>query len=164
MNMNQQSLGNAAFTRRAYTLTEVAVAVALTGLLMFSLYAGFSSGFAMLKLAREDLRATQILVQRMETIRLYTWTEVNNALYVPPNFTERYDPRAPSGSGEVFYSGKLTVANPPAGSLPDSYRTNMRLVTATVYWTNMLGTNRVVRSRQAQTYVARYGMQNYIYN
>jgi len=33
-----------------------------------------------------------------------------------------------------------------------------------LYWTNSVGNgNVIVRNRQMQTYVARYGMQDYIY-
>jgi len=41
----------------------------------------------------------------------------------------------------------------------------MRTATVTIYWTNYpAGTNTpIVHSRQFQTYVARYGMQNYIF-
>ena len=42
----------------------------------------------------------------------------------------------------------------------------MRAITVTLYWTNYSkkpNQTQVVRSRQMQTYVARYGMQNYLY-
>jgi hypothetical protein len=41
----------------------------------------------------------------------------------------------------------------------------MRLVTVNLYWTNYLGGSKgiKVQSRQMQTYVARYGMQTYVY-
>ena len=51
-------------------------------------------------------------------------------------------------------------------SVPNDYKDNMRALTVTIYWTNYLqkpNTNVIVRSRQMQTYVARFGMQNYVY-
>jgi len=40
----------------------------------------------------------------------------------------------------------------------------MRAITVTIYWTNYLrSTNAMVRTRQMQTFVARNGMQNYVY-
>ena len=52
------------------------ISVLIVGTLILSLYAGFSQGFSIIQTSRENLRATQILVQRMETIRLYTWSQV----------------------------------------------------------------------------------------
>ena len=59
----------------AYSLVEVIVAVLVLALMLISLYGGFSSGFAVVKLARENLRATQIMMQKMETIRLLKWSQ-----------------------------------------------------------------------------------------
>ena len=42
--------------RSAAILVEVLVAVLLLGLVLLALYGSFSSGFAVVKLAREDLR------------------------------------------------------------------------------------------------------------
>lgn len=150
----------------AVTLVEVMVAGALVTVFAVALYAGFSSGFTILKAAREDLRATQIMVQRMEAVRLYTWVQLTNPSYLPTTFVERYDPSGQTGgSGGVIYAGRLTVDIPPASSgLPDGYRSNIARMTVQVFWTNRLGrTNVVVRSRSMQTYAARYGMQNYIF-
>ena len=41
------------------TLVEVMVAMAVLGFMMVALYAGFSSGFAVVRVSRENLRATQ---------------------------------------------------------------------------------------------------------
>jgi hypothetical protein len=153
----------------AYSLAEVVVAMLVMALLFVSLYAGFSSGFAVVQLTREDLRATQIMVKRMENIRLYTWKQVlsTNPIFIPRAFMTYYDPDGQAtNSGGTLYSGTYTAVTPPASSmLPDAYRNNMLMLTVTVYWTNLLGrSNKVVRSRQMQTYVAKYGMQSYIYN
>jgi hypothetical protein len=146
---------------------EVMVAGLLTGLAFVSLYAGFSSGFAVVQAARENLRATQIIVKRMENIRLYRWQQIlsKNPVFVPRDFTTCYDPdEQATGAGGTLYSGTFTFSNPPV-EIPAAYRSNMLLMTVTLYWTNSFGkTNKVVRSRQMQTYVARYGMQNYVYN
>jgi Tfp pilus assembly protein PilV len=151
--------------RRAFTLAEVMIAVLITGLMMVSLFAGFSVGFRVVQSARENLRATQILLQRMETIRLYTWSQVNSNAYLQPTFTERYDPLGvTNNTSGTLYVG-VVGRGVPAG-LPAAYQNNMREITVTLYWTNYSGykmTNKLVRTRSMQTYVARYGMQNYIY-
>ncbi len=149
---------------RGFSLTEAIVAVALVGTMLVSLYAGFSSGFAILRSTRENMRATQILVQRMEAIRLYTWSELlytNN--FNNTTFVESYDPMnaLSGGDGGTVYSGSIELSVPTG--LPAAYRDNVRLVTISVYWTNNLGSQPVVLDRQMQTCVARYGMQSYVY-
>src|SRR4051812_17576579 len=54
----------------AYALMEVLVSVCLLSIFSVSLCAGLSSGFSLARLARENLRASQILVQRTEDYRL----------------------------------------------------------------------------------------------
>jgi len=138
------------------------VAVGVIGIAGLALYAGFSIGFSIVTMARENLRATQILVQRTETIRLYKWTQLTNTTdYLKPTFTELYDPLGKTNqtSGAV-YVGTVSVTIP--NDLPDAYRDNMRTITVTVYWTNHIGGKTIPRSRQMQTYAARFGMQPYV--
>ena len=56
--------------QRAYTLPELLVATFVLGVFVVSLYAGFGSGFGLLRLVREDARATEIIQQKIETLRL----------------------------------------------------------------------------------------------
>jgi type II secretory pathway pseudopilin PulG len=167
MNMKLPRPQTAGVFHSAFTLVETMVGVGVLGIATLSLIAGFSSGFALLQLTRENLRATQILMQRMETIRLYTWTQLQDPNYFPLTFSENYDPL--SGANTLVYSGTVidaagNVAAPGAptadSGLPDAYRTNMALVRIQVTWTS----GGVLRSREMQTYVARYGLQSYIYN
>jgi hypothetical protein len=44
-----------------------------------------------------------------------------------------------------------------------NYTNNMRGLTITVFWTNRIGKANVTFSRQLETYIARYGIQNYVY-
>jgi hypothetical protein len=106
------------------------------------------------------LRATQILMQKAEGIRLCSWSQLTNTI----SFTERYDPLGTTNStAGTVYSG--TLSTNAASSIPDtaSYKNNMRLVTITVYWTNYNHKTPVVHSRQMQTQAARYGLQNYLW-
>src|SRR6266566_7554062 len=88
-------------TLSSFTLAEVMVAVLVVSIAVVSLYTGVSSGFALVTLAREDLRATQILLQRMETVRLYTWSQITDANYFSTNnYVEYCDPEGQAvGSG-----------------------------------------------------------------
>jgi len=145
----------------AYTLVEVVMAVFILAIMTISLYGGFSAGFAVVQLARENLRATQIILQKMETVRLYNWSQVlNTNNYLKPTFTNYYDPANKSGT---LYRGFVTTTTPGLSGV--TYSNDMRRLTVTLFWTNYQhgSTNLIVRSRQMQTYIARYGMQNYLY-
>src|SRR5205823_3241522 len=90
---------------RGYTLSEVLVSVFVLGILIVSLYAGFSSGFAMLQLSREESRATQILLQKMEVLRLCNWSELAR---FPKSFQERFDPLAATNDSHgILFRGSV---------------------------------------------------------
>jgi len=148
-------------SEEAYTVVEVVVAVFILGIMVISLFAGFSSGFAVVQLGRENLRATQIMVQKMESVRLYNWKEVTNSSFLKTNFTDYYNP---AGSNGAVYKGTISVTAGPAG-IPAAYANNMRAITVTLFWTNYMRNSKtnIVRTRSMQTYFSRYGMQTYIY-
>ncbi len=149
----------------AYTLAEVMVSVFILSVMMISLYAGFYSGFAIVKLSRENLRATQIMVQKLENARIYSWKQITNSAFLKTNFTDYYNPSGTNNNtAGANYQGLVSVITPT--NVPAAYQDKMRAITVTLYWTNYLqspNTNVIVRSRQMQTYYARYGMQDYIY-
>lgn len=154
--------------RLAFTLAEVMVAVGVIGIMVVSLYLGISTSFSTIQRTRENLRATQILVQRVETVRLYTWNQLWNV--TPParfqtSFTDVYDPLGGTNAsaGGVVYHGRVAVTTPDVTVLPTSYRTNVALVTVTIRWTNNTGTASFPHQRQYQTLVAKSGMQKYVY-
>src|SRR5690349_17496125 len=60
MNVAPKSGRTQVRARSAFALAEVLVSVALMAIAFISLYAGISSSFAVTKLSRENLRATQI--------------------------------------------------------------------------------------------------------
>jgi len=146
----------------AFTVPEVVIALVIIGTLLVALYAGFSAGFSVMKSARENLRATQILVQRAEVMRLYNWSQfLNTNNYFKPSFIEYYDPLGGANTKGVMYVGTVRT-NALTFSGPN-YVNNMRAVTISVYWTNRIGKTNVTFSRQLVTHVARYGIQNYVY-
>src|SRR5262245_41064820 len=90
----------------AYTITEVIVAAFILGIMSASLFAGLASGFDVVRLGRENLRATQIMVQRMEDLRLYTWAQITNPAYLKPTFVDWYNPLGTNtGTAGVCYQG-----------------------------------------------------------
>ncbi len=144
----------------AFTLVEVVVAAGILGIMFVSLYGGMSSGFAITQVSRENLRGTQILLERMEGVRLYNWDQLCYSNWIPSTFTNYYYPlTSPGESPGIMYVGTMTVT-PPALVPAATYSNNMRLVVVTVNWVSA----GVPRSRSMSTYVARDGMQNYVYN
>jgi hypothetical protein len=151
----------------AYTLAEVLVATFLLGTMTISLFAGFSAGFWLTQMAREDERATQILKGRIEVLRLAMWEDLNSNPYM--SFREHFDPSAATTNANGTVSNPSfqylgtnwisTATNVIPGNL--QYANNMRLLTVQVQWTNHNGTNVLMRQRQMQTLVARDGIQNY---
>ena len=139
----------------AFTLIEASVASGLIGILLVSLYAGFSMGFGAVEIARENERATQILVQKMEGIRLCNWTQVNTAGFIPTNFAEPFDPADINRVGLVM-NGSITIANTGTGT---AYSNALKVVSINLSWTSA----NTLHQRQIQTLAAQYGMQNYIY-
>jgi len=128
--------------------------------MMTALYSAFTFGFASLATTREDLRATQLLMQKVETVRLCRWDQLASC---PTSFKDNYDPNAATNtSSGVSYGGKL-VATGAATNLPAAYRDKVHLVTVTINWTNYTGKNKITHSRQLQTLAAYDGIQNYIY-
>jgi len=127
---------SAAATQRsqsAHTLVEVMVALSVLGFMVVSLYAGFSSGFAVLRVARENMRATQILQERMEVLRLIRWDDVAPG-FIPTTFTAlSMPPNRPIRPWESFgYTGKVIITNPPA----ENYSDHLRMIKIDLTWTS----------------------------
>jgi len=143
----------------AFTIAEVVVAVLVLTIIGVAYYGGLGYGFGVLQTTREDLRATQVMMQKLESIRLCTWSELTNC-----TFTEKYNPLGSTNSTSgTVYTGKLVIG--PATNLVNtpSYQNNMALVTVSVAWTNYTRGVPLAHSRQMQSEVARYGLQNYIW-
>jgi type II secretory pathway pseudopilin PulG len=143
----------------AFTMAEVMVGVSLMGILFVALFGGMSSGFALTQVARENLRATQIILERVEGVRLYNWNQLCYSNWIPSTFTNYYYPiTRPGESKGIEYVGTMTIS-PAVMDPPASYSGNMRQVTVNIQWVSA----GVPRSRTITTYVARNGIQNYVY-
>jgi hypothetical protein len=141
----------------AATLTEVIVAVAMMVSIGAGLVSCFAYGFFAMQFARENQRATQIILEKVETIRLYSWDQVNSNGFIPTTFSDVYDPQAVEGKRGVVYVGTVSITNFPNDV---SYSAKMREFTVSLQWTN--GRN-MARSRTLTTWVAKDGLQNYVY-
>lgn len=144
----------------AYTLIEVLLAMVILTVISTAFYSALSSSFTLVQNTREDLRATQIMTQKLEALRLCRWDQLTN--FSNFTFRENYDPLSTNASGTVFVG---TVVTNAAAAIPDTaaYKPNMRLVSLTVSWTNYVGSAAIPHTRQMDAYVALYGIQNYIW-
>jgi hypothetical protein len=111
----------------------------------------------MMQVTRENLRATQIVVQRMEAIRLASYTALASPASYPTNYTDYYAPGGANGTAGTPYTITYTW-KPAPSALPPTWRSNIALVTVAASWTS----GNVQRTRSMQTYVARYGIQRYV--
>lgn len=167
-----------------FTLLEVCAGLFILGVFVTSLYAVVNSGFASVQLERENMRATQILVEKMDTLRLYSWDQITDPSFIPNTFTATFDPTTLTNAGtitvvngnstnkvvngkggnskstatDVVYYGTVNLATGPADS---TYGTNMMTATVTVTWNS--GTSGAARTRKFETFVTKNGLQNYIY-
>lgn len=131
------------------TLTEVVAAIAILSICMAGLMGALANGFFTIGQARENQRATQILIQRTEMIRLCNWDNLSS---FNPTFTETYDPQT---TGGTIYTGKVIISAAP---FTTSYSANMRKMTVTLNWTS----KGILHTRSLSTLVAKDGMQNYM--
>lgn len=150
------------FLRRsaAFSLVEQLVGMSVLGIAITGLFAAFAQGFSIVQIARENLRATQILTEKTETVRLYTMEQLTNNNYSGTNFLPRafsttFYPSSTNNPG-VQYSGTTTLTNAP---FTNSYSSNLIQIVFEVTWPSS-GVN---RRRSMSTLVARDGLQSYIY-
>ena len=132
---------------------ETVVALFVVGVVVLSLYTAITSGFFSIRLARENLRATQIIVEKMEVIRLLTWDQLQAGI-IPTTFTAPYNAGNPNDP--LKYEGAIAVeAVTPATR---NYHNDLRKLTVKLTWFS----NGVKRDRELSTYIGRYGIQNYV--
>jgi type II secretory pathway pseudopilin PulG len=137
-----------------FSLVETIVGFGVTGIAAASLMASFCLGFNIIKATRENARATQVLMEKIEVFRLYAWNQVTNSSFVPGNFSSPF--ALDTANPGFYYSGTVTISPVTLGT---SYEDDIRKVTVAVNWTS----GKTPRHREVTTYVSRYGIQNYVY-
>jgi len=120
----------------------------LLTLVVVGFYGAFSFGFSTIKLSQEDLRASQILLQKLETLRVYDWSKITNG-YVPTNFTAFY-----ATNGGTTYAGTIAIDLVP---MAESYSNTLREVTVALSWVS----TGAPRYRVVTTLVSQNGIQTY---
>ena len=121
--------------------------MALLLIVVLSLFGAFSFGFSTIKISQEDERASQILLQKLETLRVYDWSKITNS-YFPTNFTVSYS------TNGFTYDGAIEIDPVP---MAESYSNRLRQVTVSLSWVS----TGVPRYRVVTTLVSQNGIQTY---
>ena len=111
---------------------EAMVGFLILGITISALFGGFSFGFNTIKLSQEEVRADQILVQKLESLRVYNWTNVTTTGYIPSNFPAYYS--TSNAVHGVTYNGTMSISPFVPSATPEAYSNTLRQVTATVSW------------------------------
>lgn len=156
MKIKKLGSSSGAASKAGFSLVEVTISMGVVGTAAMALFSGFTSGFFTMQLARENLRATQVLLEKTETLRLYSWDQINTTGFIPATFSAYYDPNDVNNSRSIVYTGTMVITNCPIGS---SYSDDMKMATITLNWK----TGALPRTRTFTTYIARNGLQTYIY-
>ena len=105
----------------------------ILGVTVAALCGGFSFGFNTIKLSQEDVRADQILVQKLESLRVYYWSNIVNPNFIATNFTAYYS--TSNAAHGVTYNGTMRISPfVPSASSPEGYSNTLKQITATVTW------------------------------
>jgi hypothetical protein len=140
--------------RFAFSMVEAMVSFGIMGITFIGLFAGMGWGFTMLQWTRENARATQVMLDKMEQFRLFNWDQITtNGL--PSSFVTPYYEGITSSSG-FCYTGTVAIASSP---MTAAYAQNLRLVTIGINWKS----GGLSHSRQIQTLIGKNGLQKYLY-
>ena len=140
----------------AFTLPEVLIGCAIAAFVFSGFFLCLGEGIAITRVARENLRAGQLLEQQMETIRLYTWDEINSNGFVPTNYLIPFSATSTNTNSFSVYTCNVVITNAP---MTESYSNDHVLVTVSLSWTN----GNILRQRSMSTIVSKYGLHNYYY-
>ncbi len=139
---------------QAFTIVEIMVATCLFTICVATVFLGMSSGYATIESARENLRATQLLLEKFEAVRLMTYDQLWSPSVTNYTTNAYYDIQSTSG---VRYTLTVSVSS----NLPVStYRNDISLVTMRVSWTS----GAINRQKTMYSYAAKSGLQQYVYS
>lgn len=135
---------------RAFTLVEVAMAVIVLALALTTSLSAMQRAFLQFDTARNLEIAANILQAEMEKQRLLTWTQVNDATYVPVIDS--------SFMSNPAIGGRFTLSRTVAAVAGHSAQ--MVQITLTVRWRGYDGRS---LARSYTTYCTQGGLRDYFY-
>lgn len=127
--------------------------MAVLGISVLALLSGVAWGTSSAAMARENQRATQILIDRMETIRLYGFDQITNRAFLPPS--QVIVDFSSKGTSSNIYLLTIGVTN---RVLNANYSNDVALISLDLRWQS----GRLQRQRNLSTYVYRDGLHNFV--
>jgi hypothetical protein len=154
----------ATITEAGHTYTEFLVVATTLAVVIGAMCVPLSAAFCVVRSTRENLRATQIVMQKAEALHLFNRSQVGEASSPrQPLFVQQDDPQGVTGNrGGVEYTGYVSAA-PAAGNGPAVAAATPGAATVTLYWTNYAGGKPIVQTRDIRTRLARNGAPKYIW-
>jgi len=137
---------------RGVTLVEVVMATVIIAVTGAAVISSINYGLLVIRIARENQRATQVMLERLESIRLYSWDQVNSNGFIPAAFTVGIDPSV--ANSLPYYTGTVTIVQAP---IAESYQTNLLQITVEVNWVSC----QRLQTRTMSSFFSKYGLQTY---
>lgn len=170
--------------RAGFTLIEATISIGLLAITIGALGSGVVFGLKRATIGQEELRATQIITEKMETLRLYTWDQLKwsadyddadedaldpfdsedphvigdepSPFELPATFTAPFKAGA-TNSTDLSYTGSFDATFLDLSDAP-TYSNAVIKVDVSVSWLR----NGKTQTRTGTTLFSRYGMQNNI--
>lgn len=151
----------------AFTLVEALLGMMVVTLCFGGLFAGLRLGLQTVDATQDELAATRIMTEKLDTIRLYSWDKVVVPGYIPAKFTEQHLGAGVMvnllGSSQrgITYHGTTTIQtnSAVAAGMHASYRSNVCFVEVSLAWTNGSGPH----TANMSSLISKNGLQNYVY-
>ena len=180
--LHSKALPDATSPRGAgFTLIEVVMGIAMIGVCVGAVASGVMFGLRRAKNAQEELRATQIITEKFEALRLYTWDQLKWAADFddPEDASDSFDPADPhvagdeptafvtpdtftvpfalgaTNAGDLIYTGTFDAS---MAAVSEVYSNDLITVTVSLTWPR----HGTTQSCSATTFFSRYGLQNNI--
>lgn len=135
-------------------MVEVLFAMAIVGILVVTLYGAIATSTSWVRMCQENEAATQILSEKLDTIRLYSFDQLTKSNgFLQTNFTVGIDPLLTNST--PYYTGRVILAQDP---VTEAYKSSLVKVTVNLTWVSGLRP----QSRSMTTFVATNGLQSYI--
>lgn len=147
---------------------EALIAMMVLGMTVTAVYSALMTGLRTVRLTREQQRASQILLDTVEMIRLYSWEQLTDTPgFVPASFvvkdsgpvSESTTPTTGKGAvirTGVTYYGQITLSDPKLGM---NYDSRLMQVKVDLVWRS----EGMERRRELTTLVAFGGLYSFIY-